>query len=183
MDKQEQNIIAKLQKRDESGLRQLFDLYHTPLCVFALKYVNSFEEAEDIVQEVFIILWEKKCYSYISDSLRSYLFKAVKNNSFTFLRNSKRIQFEELGNLVVPTTEDSVDCENIELRKKLLYQELNKLSDKNRQVFEAIVFENQKYKEVALELDVSLNTVKTHFSRSLKQLRGSLDVIILILLP
>ena len=182
MEPQKQEIITKLQKRDESGLRQLFDLYYTPLCVFSLKYLDSFEKAEDIVQEVFINFWENRRFVGISGSIRSYLFAAVKNNSLNYLRKNSRIRFEEIEDHVIPMIEEGRDLEDLERKKTQLYKELDQLSQQSRRVFEAIVFENQKYKEVAEELDVSVNTVKTYFSRALKQLRGSLSVIVWLLL-
>ena len=75
------------------------------------------------------------------------------------------------------------DNSELEQKKKQLYTEIDKLSPQAKLVFESIVFSNMKYKEVAEELGVSVNTVKTTFSRALKRLRSSLDVIILLMLP
>ena len=78
--------------------------------------------------------------------------------------------------------DENVDMEFIEEQKKKLYKEIEALPIKSREVFKAIVLENLKYKEVALQLEISVNTVKTHYSRALKQLRNSLDIIIMLLL-
>lgn len=179
----EKDIITKLKNKDESGLRQIFDLYYTPLCVYSLKYIDSFEQAEDIVQNIFIDFWEKKRFNSITQSLRSYLFSAVKNNSLLQLKQDKKILFESLEEQFLFQSDEILDIEEIEKKMERLYQELEKLPLQGRKVFEAIVFDNNKYKEVAQELDISVNTVKTHFSRSLKQLRSSLEIIIFILLP
>lgn len=179
----EKDIIKKLKNKDESGLRQIFDLYYTPLCVYSLKYIDSFEQAEDLVQNIFIDFWEKKRFNSITQSLRSYLFSAVKNNSLLQLKQDKKILFESLEEQFLFQSDEILDIEEIEKKKERLYQELEKLPLQGRKVFEAIVFDNNKYKEVAQEFDISVNTVKTHFSRSLKQLRSSLEIIIFILLP
>jgi len=180
---QEQNIIQKLQVGDESGLRQMFDIYYSPLCVFALKYIDSFDLAEDLVQEVFITFWEKKRVEQLQGSLKSYLFTAVKNNALNHIRKNNKFRIEELDDEFDMLMEDSFDKEDLELKKQKLYKELDVLSPQSRKVFEAIIFQDMRYKEIAEELDVSLNTVKTHFSRALKQLRSSLDIIIMIMLP
>ncbi len=78
--------------------------------------------------------------------------------------------------------EDSLNVELLEEMKVKLYLELDNLSEQSRKVFESIVFENMKYKEVADELGLSLNTIKTHLSRALKQLRSTLNTIVVIML-
>lgn len=182
MKPQEQVIIQKIKEGDESGLRQMFDLYYSPMCVFALKYLDSFDQAEDLVQDIFIVFWENKRVNLLTGSLKSYLFTAVKNNALAHIRKYNKYIQEELGEDVDLFIEEPFDLEDLEEKKNRLYKELGNLSENNRKVFEAIVFENMKYKEVAKEFDVSVNTIKTQFSRSLKQLRGSLDVIIMIML-
>ena len=78
--------------------------------------------------------------------------------------------------------EEHLDLDLLELEKKKLYAEIELLPLKSKEVLKAIVLNNLKYKEVALEMGISVNTVKTHYSRALKQLRGSLDTIVMLLL-
>ncbi|WP_421918570.1 RNA polymerase sigma factor [Marinifilum sp.] len=182
MKNQEQIIIQTLKKGDESGLRQMFDLYYTPMCVFALKYIDSFDQAEDLVQDIFIGFWENKRIDNLNSSLKSYLFTSVRNNAINRIRKEKRFHLEELDDEFDLFEDDVVDLEELEEKKQSIYKEIEKLPTQSRKVFELIIFGNCKYDEVAVELNVSRNTVKTHFSRALKQLRSSLDVIILILI-
>ncbi len=183
MKNQELNIIQKLKNSDESGLRQMFDIYYSPLCAFALKYIDSFDLAEDLVQEVFIKFWEKKKVHDLRGSLKSYLFSAVKNNALNCIRENNKYRIEKLDDEFDILMEDTPDKEDQEMKKQMLYKELDALPPQSRLVFEAIIFHDKRYKEVAEELDISLNTVKTHFSRALKQLRSSLNIIIMIMLP
>ena len=78
MNLQEEVIKKKLIAGDESGLRQLFDMYYTPLCVYALKFIDSFDKVEDIVQDVFISFWESGKATEITSTIKNYLFRAVK---------------------------------------------------------------------------------------------------------
>lgn len=183
MKEQELDIIQKLKNGDESGLRQMFDIYYSPLCIFTLKYIDSFDLAEDLVQETFIKFWEKKRVERLRGSLKSYLFMAVKNNALNYIRQNKKFRIEELDDEFDLLMEEPSDKEDLELKKQKLYSELESLSPQSRKVFEAIIFNDKRYKEVAEELDISVNTVKTHYSRALKQLRSSLDIIIMIMLP
>lgn len=182
MKNQEQIIIQKLKVGDESGLRQMFDLYYTPMCLLALKYMDSFEQAEDLVQEVFIGFWENKRVKALTGSLKSYLFTSVRNNAINRIKKNNRFRIEELDDEFDLFEEDQFDQEELEEKKQQIYKEIEKLPAQSRKVFELIIFGNCKYNDVAEELNITRNTVKTHFCRALKQLRSSLDVIILILL-
>jgi RNA polymerase sigma-70 factor (ECF subfamily) len=182
METQEQDIIRKFKCGDESGLRLLFDLYYSPLCLFAYKYFDSHDKAEDIVQEAFITLWEKNRLIDFKGSIKSYLFSIVRNNSINKIRDDKRFRFEDVEDQAYVIIEDKFESEELEERKRMLYHEIGQLPSQSKKVFEAIVFEKMKYAEVAAELDVSINTVKTHYSRALKQLRSSLDILIMIML-
>ncbi|RZT96453.1 RNA polymerase sigma-70 factor (ECF subfamily) [Ancylomarina subtilis] len=183
MDSQEQDIIRKFKSGDESGLRLLFDLYYSSLCVFAYKYFDSYEKAEDVVQEAFITLWEKNRLINFTGSIKSYLFSIVRNNSINKIKEDRKYRFEEIENQSYAIIEDKFESESLEKRREKLYREIEMLPEQCKKVFEAIVFEKMKYADVAAELNVSLNTVKTHYSRALKQLRSSLDVLLLIMLP
>ncbi|MCY1636157.1 RNA polymerase sigma factor [Marinifilum sp. D737] len=183
MEQHEQDIIQKFKNGDQSGLRMLFDLYYTPLCVFAYKYFDSYEKAEDIVQEAFITLWEKNRMINFTGSIKSYLFSIVRNNSINQIKKDLKFRFEEMENKAYNIIEDKYESQQLEERKESLYKEIALLPDQCKVVFEAIAFEKMKYAEVAEEMDISINTVKTHYSRALKQLRSNLDVLVMILLP
>ena len=183
MDKQEQDIIRKFKSGDESGLRLLFDLYYSPLCIFAYKYFDSFEKAEDVVQEAFITLWEKNRMINFTGSIKSYLFSIVRNNSINKIKEEKKNRFEEIENQSYSIIEDKFESQDLEERKDQLYREIGQLPTQSKKVFEAIIFDKMKYAEVAADLDISINTVKTHYSRALKQLRSSINILIMIMLP
>ena len=183
MKSQDVLILEKLKVGDSSAYKELFDLYYMPLSIYSLKYCDSFEVAEDIVQDLFIKFWDEKLYMKLEESISPYLFKSVKNNSLQAVKKQNKYFFEEIEDQVNVLLEDEyLDLEFLEQEKQKLYNEIEALPLKSREVFKAIVLENQKYKEVALELGISVNTVKTHYSRALKQLRNSLYVIIVLLL-
>ena len=183
MKSQDLLILEKLKVGDSSAYKELFDLYYMPLSIYSLKFCDSFEIAEDIVQDLFIKFWDEKLYMKLEDSISHYLFKSVKNNTLQASKKQNKYRFEEIEDQInVLMDDENFDLESIELEKKRLYEEIEALPLKSKEVFKAIVLENLKYKEVALELGISVNTVKTHYSRALKQLRNSLDIIILLLL-
>ncbi|WP_319502148.1 RNA polymerase sigma-70 factor [uncultured Draconibacterium sp.] len=179
----EQDIIIKLRSGDENSLRELFDLYYKPLCLFALKYVDSIEQAEDIVQDTFINFWNSRSYDNIHSNLKTYLFRAVRNNALYAIRKESKFRFEEIDNHVQSLVEDELPEDELKNLKELLFKQIEQLPPKGREIFKAIVFENMKYREVAELYGISVNTVKTQYSRSLSKLREFLDVLILLFLP
>lgn len=177
------DILKQLKLGNATSYKELFDLYYMPLSIYALKFCDSFELAEDIVQELFVKLWDEKIYMKLEGAISPYLFKSVKNNTLQAMKKKSKFRFEEIEDQVNKLiVEESIDLETIENDKERLLKEIEALPQKSKEVFKAIVLENLKYKEVALELGISVNTVKTHYSRALKQLRNSLDIIILLLL-
>ena len=176
-------ILEKLKEGDPLAYNQLFDKYYMPLCVYSLKYCDSFELAEDIVQDLFIKLWDEKLYMKFDNPMSPYLFKAVKNNTLQGIKKQAKYQFDAIENMVNKLMEDEpLDFATLEAEKKKLYEQIEALPEKSKEVFKAIVLENMKYKEVAEHFDISVNTVKTHYARALKQLRLKLDIIIILML-
>ena len=82
-------ILELFRTSPKEAFRLLFDAYHMKLCIYAVQLTDSFEMAEDIVQDFFIYFWEKKYYLKINQNLRYYLYLSVRNAAInTFLKNS-----------------------------------------------------------------------------------------------
>jgi RNA polymerase sigma-70 factor (family 1) len=179
----EQDILKELKAHNEDGLKQLFDMYYKPLVIYSVKFVRNLEAGEDIVQDFFIRFWEDKKYMNISGSLRSYLFSSIRNASIDYMKVHARLDGGSIEDYPDHFSDETYEMDELDERRRQLYAEIAKLSPQSKRVFEAIILENRKYKEVAEALGISLNTVKTLFSRSLRKLRNSLDIIIILLLP
>ena len=164
--KDEQEILTLISCGNPDGLKSLFDLYYKPLCIFAMNFLDSFGESEDIVQDLFVKFWEKYKDKQFEGSLR-----VLK------LKNRYNLQLEEeyIDEPVYSEEEFEGEC-------RKLYAEIARLPEQCRKVFELIVLKDMKYKEVADFLGLSVNTVKTHFARALKQLRSSLQILLVFLL-
>ena len=176
-------ILEKLKEGDPLAYNQLFDKYYMPLCVYSLKYCDSYEMAEDIVQDFFVRLWDTKSYLKLENPINPYLFKSVKNNTLQAMKKESKFIFQDIENIVNSLMEEEpLDFATLEEEKKKLFEQVEALPEKSKEVFKAIVLDNMKYKEVAEHLDISVNTVKTHYARALKQLRFKLDVVIMLML-
>lgn len=168
-------ILDKLKGGSPSAYKELFDFYYLRLTVYSLKYCDSYKLAEDIVQDLFVKLWDEKLYMKLNGNMSPYLFKAVKNNTVQAMKKKSKYRFEKIENQVNNLmVDEKVDFVSIEEETKKLHQEVEYLPEKCKEVFKAIVLENMKYREVAESFGISINTVKTYHARALKQLRGSL---------
>lgn len=154
------------------------------LFLFAKEYVLFDEEAENIVQDIFLMLWEKRDVLRVDVSLTAYLFTLVKNKCIDFLRHrmveqmySENIQHEYNEELNVKLFAlESFDHnfsseEDIEI---LLRNAIDKLPERCRLIFIKSRIEGKKYKEIAEELNLSVNTVEGQISIALKKLREEL---------
>ena len=178
----DQDILARFASDDEEALKLLFAKYYRALSIYALKFIDDVQAAEDIVQEFMVRFWEEKKYKQIKGSLKNYLFTSIRNRSLNYLESFHHAKKDYLENLKEVFTFEQFTDDELAEKKAKLNKEIEELPEKMQEVLKMIVFENKKYKDVAEELDVSLNTVKTQYSRALKKLRSSLDVIVLLLI-
>lgn len=166
--------IKKLIIGDEKIFKEVFDSFYPKLVGFAVKYLVEQMQAEDIVSEVFRKVWEKRGMIDDIGSFESFLYTAVKNSCLNQIRSSSvqknrdEILAQELNE---NKFHETIIEENVHFK---LYQAIESLPDKMRQVFELSVIHNLKEKEIAVDLGISVNTVKVHKQRALKSLRGKL---------
>ena len=154
-------ILELFRTSPKEAFRLLFDAYHMKLCIYAVQLTDSFEMAEDIVQDFFIYFWEKKYYLKINQNLRYYLYLSVRNAAINTLQKNNMLSMEELSGLDMSIPEESIDEEEQEERNKLLLEKLQKItSSRKLQVVRAVIMENKKYKEAAEELHISVKYPK-----------------------
>ena len=120
-------ILELFRTSPKEAFRLLFDAYHMKLCIYAVQLTDSFEMAEDIVQDFFIYFWEKKYYLKINQNLRYYLYLSVRNAAINTLQKNNMLSMEELSGLDMSIPEESIDEEEQEERNKLLLEKLQKL--------------------------------------------------------
>jgi RNA polymerase sigma-70 factor (ECF subfamily) len=181
----ERNIEIKL---DKSAFEELFRSFFPSLVLFAQKYLPDQDTAKEIVHNVFINLWEKRQQVDTGSPLKSYLFTSVHNRCLNYIRDQKKFDKDETLFQRLDSAEfsDGVDrLEEQELEQRI-YDALQALPEKCREVFMLNRFEGLKYAEIAEKLSISVKTVETQMSKALKILREKLidylGVIILFIL-
>jgi RNA polymerase sigma-70 factor (ECF subfamily) len=167
-------------------LELLFQQYFRPLTVFALQYVKAMEAAEDIVQEVFVYLYEKGDLEKKDPFPGTFLYRMVRNRCLNYIdfQNIRRNSGADLEETIVAAgnPHDPMDyIEEIELEHTYL-QSLEALSPKCRKVFTMSRIEGIPNQEIAVQLKLSKRTIETHISQALKILREKLKDFISVIL-
>ena len=147
---------------------------------FAKNYVLANEDAENIVQDVFLVLWEKKDELEITYTLTTYLFTLVKNRCLNFLRHKLieeeyNIQMkEELGFKLYALESLDYSYQSETELQEVVKRALDTLPERCREIFIKSRIEGLKYKEISEELGISVNTVENQIVTALKKLRVEL---------
>ena len=168
-----EKILRMFGETEEKAFRLLYDTYYKTLVLFANQVVNDKEVAKDIVHDVFLVVLKNKKSLDVSYSLKSYLFTLSKNYALNYLKHLRVVAMNEREVIeALENADDELDA--YEQRVARLNEKLAELPDKQRQVLMKCFVDGQKYRDVADELGISVNSVKTHISRGLKFLRNEL---------
>ena len=158
---------------DDKAFESLFCLLNAPLIKFSLMYVHQREVAEEIVSDVFVKCWVSRKTLVNVQSMDTYLFVAVKNQSLNYLKKYSHIhlvQIEDTNEIrFVKTFNPQEELEKKELLFKM-EQSIEALPQQCRIIFRLIKEDGIKYKEVAEILNISPRTVQTQLFRAMKKL-------------
>ncbi len=182
MREKEKLALDLLKQGDKKGLKETFELLYTPLCLYAQKFVEQLDVAEDIVQDVFISFWENKSYLNIKGRLGAYLYRTVRNRCLNHLRDNKLKPSKWLDEYaeIYTDTEDISETQDEIIEK--IKKAINELPPGSRAVFTSIVMDGYSYKEAAEKHNISVNTIKSQLRRAFDQLSKKLDNLSFILL-
>jgi len=175
--KSDLSLIELLRSDDEKAFDKLFLKYYVSLCRFVFIYVKDQFASEEIVQELFINLWEQRKKITITTSFTSYLYTAAKNRSLNYLQKGKTRKLHE--NLTanekiseVYVMDDMVTFNEIHLE---LSKAIEKLPQKCRQIFHLSRTENLSNAEIAKQLGISVKTVENQITIALKKIKTYLS--------
>jgi len=168
-------IFKKIKDGDIKAFETLFRSYYEPLCHYARQWVDNMETAEEIVQDLFYILWKERKNLQIFTSVNGYLYRSVKNKSLQQVEKAKvREEYRNkyaAGNAVVETYTPQEELEYKELEQQIR-DVLLLLPERQQKIFRMNRMEGKKYSEIARELQISVKTVEAEISKALKELRN-----------
>lgn len=162
--------------KKDNDFKIVFDEYYSRLCVYAAGIVNDDAVAEDIVQEFFIYLWQKRSDISISKSVKSYCYSSVKNRCISWLRkqncDKEYIDCQlDLGSGVYAN--DAVEYKEL---KDIFDQCLEKLPTRCRQVFILSRLDGLRQHNISEILGICINTIKGQMGKALSMLRNCITL-------
>jgi len=161
-------LLNRIKQGDKGSFKQLFYHLYPDLVAYAKGYLYDKNKSEDIVQDVFLYLWEHAKEIEIDSSLKSYLFTMTRNKSLNYLRSIKmHVDVEALDSMAWFSAKgDDLTRQDHKKEFNRVMKIVQNFPTGMRQVFTLKYFDNLTYLEVAEALDISVNTVKTQLKRA-----------------
>lgn len=176
MEDQTDILVSRIRNKDKAAFEMVFNTHYKPLCGYANKYLDEVDEAEEIVQEVFVKFWEK-CETIAPDSsIKSYLYRSVHNTCLNHIKHLKvRDNYKQYILVKMETESHNFfdDVEDSKLEKKI-YEAIDSLPPQCQKIFKLSRFEGLKYQEIADHLGLSIKTIEVQMGKALKVLREKL---------
>jgi RNA polymerase sigma-70 factor (ECF subfamily) len=159
----------------EMVFEKAFKEHFRALHAYAFTIIRDEEQAEEIVQNMFFKLWEKKEQIDEISSLKAYLYRATHNESLNYLKHTKvRAAYETYIKSSNSEGGDAVDTLSTKELQMKIDKALNELPEQCRTIFQMSRFEELKYREIAEQLNLSVKTVENQMGKALKVLREKL---------
>lgn len=163
----------------------LFRSYYAPLCHFAANFLQSDDEAKDIVEDLFLKLWQKQQFFDNAQHAQAYLYRCTRNACLNFLKQGQRST--KRYNVLIADTTDTMeeDCLVAMIRSEVwgeIYRAIEKLPSQCNKVITMSFIDGNSNEEIADALNLSVQTVKNHKVRGLHILRDTLSDNLLLLL-
>lgn len=179
-----QFLIYDLQNGDEACFTSIFNQFYAQLVLYAYRITNDQVAAEDIIENAFISLWNKRNSLSEIRSLKSYLYTIARNGCLSWIRKNKR---EKSRYKIISSFEEGFErtaLENMIYSEtmSMIYAAVDKLPPQCRKVFILHYIEGKKISEIAEVLKISIGTVKTHKVRGIDLLQKSLLILFLWIL-
>jgi len=170
------DLTRRLQKDDKEAFNILYWNYHSAIYYNVLKLTRHSIIAEDIVQEVFIKLWEKRQSLDPEQEISGWLFVVSHNKSVNYLKQKLKESLDQTGFplFIEDTLEDTIDIGDdlINAHASILEKAIEQLSPQKRKVFELCKLRRKTYEEVAEELNLSKHTVKEYLSEAVLSIKN-----------
>ena len=169
-------LLARMKNNSGDAFRMLYDRYSRKIFYFSLRYLNDHTEAEELVQSVFISIWEHRNYLDEKQSIKSYLYRSAVNYIYNYLKKKavreRFIERELIKDEVQSySTYDQLFFRDLE---RSINEIVEILPDQQKQIFKLSRFEGLSHEEIAGKMDLSVRTVENQIYRALKFIRNKL---------
>jgi RNA polymerase sigma factor (sigma-70 family) len=171
---QDKFLLNELKTGNADAYELLFKKYYKLLSIQAFYIIEDEMEAEDMVQSLFLEIWEKKLYHNINSSLKSYLQMTVKNRCLKILAQRKTLSTRIDNYTYSLAHSEEHDPEELQSTEHKIINTLQELPRQRQQAFTLVYLKDKKYKETADEMGISINSVKSHLKLAITELRKKL---------
>ncbi|SOE21071.1 RNA polymerase sigma-70 factor, ECF subfamily [Spirosomataceae bacterium TFI 002] len=170
------DIIKKMTDGDAHAMTKLYDYYREPGIRFITSIVKDKEEAENMLQEIFIKIWTRRDQINPELNFKAYFFTCLKNMAFDHLKKLDKNQ--QMKTQYLHSIEENYDQNNEieEVKVNKLLHAMSTLPKKRKMILELIVEEGKSYQEIAEIMSISKNTVKNQLVKAKKFLKSSVDL-------
>ncbi len=172
------DLLLLLKEGDMAAFDAIFNKYCNRVYGFVIRYVKREEDADDIVQEVFIKIWESRMKIDVYLSFDSFLYTIAYNTTISLLRKrvTEKNAHEYLKSIQqIKTTNNVIDELHFKQLKGELKSLTNNLTPRQKEIFILSREEGLSYKEIAHKLNISTNTVKNHLVTALKYIKSHMN--------
>lgn len=167
----------------QAAFQQVFERYYPGMVEYAYRMLADQEAGEDLVQEIFIDLWNNIQSHSITTSLQGYLYTSVRNRCLNYLKSLEVTNKQYILDISISLDSeesfrifDEEEEERMHGKAKTI---LSQLPEKMQKIFQLKVLEGYSYAEIAAEMDISVNTVKTQLKRARKKITELHELIVL----
>lgn len=171
----DEKTLLKVTQGDEAAFAELYNYYKVPALRFSISLLKDEEEAENMLQDVFVKIWLKKEHIKPDLNFNSYLFTCLRNMAFDHFKKIEKSEF--LRRQYMEVMKASVDDEKEEKERRIFMVQaaVDTLSVKRKQILRLNIEEGKSYQEIAEFLRISKNTVKNQLVKAKQILREKVD--------
>ncbi|AXT18680.1 RNA polymerase sigma-70 factor [Flavobacteriaceae bacterium AU392] len=171
----DQVLWKQIQNNDNQALKEVFDLYYKVLCSYIVQFTHDMPEAEDIVQNTFIKLWEKRNKITINTSLKSYLFRVSYNECMDNIKRKKRKDLL-LENLKYKLLQSQLEQDQYIVNQKIkrIKTLVDTLPKRCKEILLLSKEKGLKNKEIAIKLNISIKTVESQIRIAFQKIRNGI---------
>lgn len=171
----DENMLIKVTQGDESAFAALYNYYKMPALRFSVSLLKDEEEAENMVQDVFLKIWMKRDHIKPDHNFNAYLFTCLRNMAFDYFKKLEKNEYLRKQYMEVMKAAADDEKEEKERRIYLIQTAVDSLSIKRKQILRLNIEEGKSYQEIAEFLRISKNTVKNQLVKAKQILREKVD--------
>lgn len=171
-------IVSYIKKGDIKAYERLFRQYYIPLCRYAESIIGNREDAQEIVEDLFYYLWQKRKELNIFQSIKNYLYISVRNRCLQYYRSKRyyatpqEIRSEFGNSPASPSPEEEIEYKELQ---RLMEKRLAILPERCQQIYDMHRNQGMKYADIATALGISIKTVEANISKALNALRKEVE--------